>query len=297
MFINPYLSSLLDFFRWFAAFLVLISHLRSIVFVDYHDVQNHNIFIKFFYFITGFGHQAVIIFFVLSGFLVGGSIINKLKTNNFSLKKYFINRFSRLYIVVPVALIVGYVLDKVGYLYFNQSGLYTHEIYLTSVNYDISTRLNPLIFISNFFMLQTIITPTFGSNSSLWSLANEFWYYILFPLIFLVLTVRENYKKVIALVSTIMLSFFIYGVNEHGNMLLYFSIWILGASLWFLKKPIFKKIYIPTIFILFILAITRLGILNFLTGFHQDLLLSVSFSLIINSAMFNTKNKMNIFDF
>ena len=297
MFINSYLSSLLDFFRWFGAFLVLISHLRSIVFVDYNNLNNHNIFIKFFYFITGFGHQAVIIFFVLSGFLVGGSIINRLKTNNFSFKKYFINRFSRLYIVVPIALIIGYLFDKIGFMYFNQSGLYTNGIYLASINYDISTRLNPLILISNFFMLQTIITPTFGSNVPLWSLANEFWYYILFPLIILVLTARSYRNKLIALVLCILVSFFISGANKNGNMLLYFSIWLLGTFVWFIKKPIFKRIYMPTILMLFISVISRLGIFDFLNIFHKDLLLSISFCLIINTAMYHTKKQANILNF
>jgi peptidoglycan/LPS O-acetylase OafA/YrhL len=35
--------------------------------------------------------------------------------------------------------------------------------------------------------LQTILAPTFGTNGPLWSLANEFWYYVLFPLLFLAL--------------------------------------------------------------------------------------------------------------
>ncbi|WP_068772130.1 acyltransferase family protein [Termitidicoccus mucosus] len=31
--------------------------------------------------------------------------------------------------------------------------------------------------------LQTVAVPVFGTNSPLWSLANEFWYYVLFPLL------------------------------------------------------------------------------------------------------------------
>jgi peptidoglycan/LPS O-acetylase OafA/YrhL len=37
--------------------------------------------------------------------------------------------------------------------------------------------------VGNVFFLQTIVVPTFGSNGPLWSLANEFWYYMLFPAI------------------------------------------------------------------------------------------------------------------
>lgn len=40
-----------------------------------------------------------------------------------------------------------------------------------------------ITFIGNILFLQTILVPVFGSNSPLWSLANEFWYYISFPLV------------------------------------------------------------------------------------------------------------------
>ena len=48
--------------------------------------------LKAFYFLTGLGHQAVIIFFVLSGFFVGGSILKNLE--NFSFKRYFTTRLT-----------------------------------------------------------------------------------------------------------------------------------------------------------------------------------------------------------
>lgn len=41
---------------------------------------------------------------------------------------------------------------------------------------------NLFTLLGNVFFLQTILTPVFGSNDPLWSLANEFWYYIIFPL-------------------------------------------------------------------------------------------------------------------
>src|SRR5262249_24957688 len=42
-------------------------------------------------------------------------------------------------------------------------------------------NLNLPAFLGNLFFLQTIFCATFGSNGPLWSLANEFWYYVLFP--------------------------------------------------------------------------------------------------------------------
>jgi peptidoglycan/LPS O-acetylase OafA/YrhL len=39
-----------------------------------------------------------------------------------------------------------------------------------------------LTFAGNLFFLQTVAVPVFGSNSPIWSLANEFWYYLTIPL-------------------------------------------------------------------------------------------------------------------
>ena len=47
---------------------------------------------------------------------------------------------------------------------------------------DTTQLLAPHILFSNIFFLQGIYTPTFGTDGALWSLANEFWYYLLFPL-------------------------------------------------------------------------------------------------------------------
>jgi len=72
------LSNTLNFLRWFAALMVVVGHLRSFLFVEYNLVEHKTIFIKLFYFITGFGHQAVIIFFMISGYLVGGGSFEKI---------------------------------------------------------------------------------------------------------------------------------------------------------------------------------------------------------------------------
>src|SRR6185369_2558000 len=46
---------------------------------------------------------------------------------------------------------------------------------------------NLLVALANAVFLQTIAAPTFGSDAPLWSLAYEFWYYVMFPLLMLVL--------------------------------------------------------------------------------------------------------------
>jgi peptidoglycan/LPS O-acetylase OafA/YrhL len=51
------------------------------------------------------------------------------------------------------------------------------------------------VFLGNALFLQTIFVPAFGSNSPLWSLANEFWYYMLFPALMLTVYSPDNVKR------------------------------------------------------------------------------------------------------
>ena len=65
----------LDLIRGCSALLVCLSHLRNAMFVDYSALVHPNMAIKVFYAVTSFGHQAVMVFFVLSGYFVGGAVL------------------------------------------------------------------------------------------------------------------------------------------------------------------------------------------------------------------------------
>lgn len=64
----------LDALRFVAAFMVLLSHTRNTFFPAFGDLPDdqQNIFSMMLTMFCRMGHEAVIIFFVLSGFLVGG---------------------------------------------------------------------------------------------------------------------------------------------------------------------------------------------------------------------------------
>jgi len=47
---------------------------------------------------------------------------------------------------------------------------------------DVAQALTVRVFFGNLFFLQTILPPCSAPMELLWSLANEFWYYLLFPL-------------------------------------------------------------------------------------------------------------------
>ena len=71
-------DSTLDLVRGLSALLVMLGHLRSFLFLDFGELHGAGVIAKLFYFCTGLGHQAVMVFFVLSGYFVGGSVLSGL---------------------------------------------------------------------------------------------------------------------------------------------------------------------------------------------------------------------------
>ena len=187
---NTSLSWSLDFLRWVAAFLVVIGHLRSLMFVEYEKIESITIIDKMFYFFTGFGHESVIVFFVLSGYLVGGEFLRIDKTNKMFMI-YMIKRFSRIFMVFFPALIIGGIIDLIGSHWINYGGIYQNAFHIPSMNFSVLDRLTPEIFLTNLTMMQTSLGHTLGSNGPLWSLANEWWYYML-PLLLVLFTKSQS---------------------------------------------------------------------------------------------------------
>src|SRR5204863_1384009 len=58
------------------------------------------------YFLSGYGHTAVVVFFVLSGFLVGGTVIRSDRNGRWSWRGYVLQRGTRLYVVLIPALLL-----------------------------------------------------------------------------------------------------------------------------------------------------------------------------------------------
>jgi peptidoglycan/LPS O-acetylase OafA/YrhL len=176
---NARLSSFLNASRWWAAFLVAAHHVRHIVLADASDVALSGALVKTFYFITSLGTQAVMIFFVVSGYLVGGTAIARSRSRGFDLVDYAAKRTSRIYTVLVPALLVGGALDFVGVHFINSSELYTNGAHNERIAgfFAIAGKLDIATLLGNFLMLENILTTHLGTNSPLWSLVYEWWYY------------------------------------------------------------------------------------------------------------------------
>lgn len=188
----------LDLLRGLAAFLVLAGHLRGYIFQSFGQLEQAGvqvgIFVKMFYFATGLGHQAVMIFFALSGFLVGGKALDDILKHKFLWSNYFLRRLTRLWLVIIPTLLLTLALDQIGLgLTFGAGydGRY-YDLYAEGPRGPSGVEHSMFAFFGNVLFLQTICVPTFGSNGPMWSLANEFWYYVVFPLVAWVVLARVS---------------------------------------------------------------------------------------------------------
>ncbi len=192
-----------DFFDWTdlcraaAATLVAVSHARDVLMIDYPGQRPWLPF----YALTGFGHSGVIVFFVLSGFWISRSVLRRIDAPSFRTsfwRGYLIDRVSRLGIVLVPALVLGGLFDAAGAGWLHLP-IYQGLTGAHSVTQNVATTLTLPVFLGNLAFLQTIAVAPWGSNGPLWSLAFEFWYYIWFPALALLVRRRRVSPALLAL--------------------------------------------------------------------------------------------------
>jgi peptidoglycan/LPS O-acetylase OafA/YrhL len=220
------LSAFLDLSRWLSAFLVVIGHVRHLVLVDLKNVEERSIYVDLIYFVSGLGHEAVVVFFVISGYLVGGKALDKWIERWPDLRDYAIARFSRIYTVLIPALLVGLTIDAVGLYWFNSSELYTNSMqYQTdSLGREIASSMDASTFLGNLLFLQGILTGSLGSNGPLWSLSYEWWYYCIFALIGVSATSSSRFR-LFYLLGAIALTYLL-----PEKLVVWGLIWLLGVG-------------------------------------------------------------------
>lgn len=214
---NAYLW--MDVFRALAASLVAVSHIRDIVLRD--ASSSDNLITKTFYFLTGFGHIGVVVFFVLSGYWITRSVMNKIDNPNFW-RSYLIDRLSRLWIVLLPVIVIGGTLDWLGvnvWHFPNYMGLTGAH----SIPSRIAETLGWKELVAAPFFAAAILVPALGSNGPLWSLSYEFWYYIWFPAVAM-LVLR---KRITAALASVILGF-VAPALAYG-----FLSWLVGSALHF----------------------------------------------------------------
>lgn len=161
-------------------------------------------------------HAAVVVFFVLSGFVIAHTTTS----NNRGMVQYFQARFTRLWsIVLPALLITGLIEFLVIHVDIGLMVKYSRGFSLP--RYIISgCFLNEIWFFSS--------APPI--NVPLWSLGYEFWYYVIFGLWFYRKSGWLFYLPAIAACLFV-----------GPNILLMFPIWLAGCFVYNLPRPKIKE--------------------------------------------------------
>ncbi|WP_158290246.1 acyltransferase [Ramlibacter sp. WS9] len=224
----------LDLARGLSALAVCAGHLRAATFLDFAELQSPTAFHWALYFVTGLGHQAVMVFFVLSGFFVGGSVLKA--GVGFDATTYATARLVRLWTVLIPVLVVTAVVDLFLSAIHPEAltGAYHQQWNSGPTATDHSN--SPSTFLANIFFLQTITSPVFGTNRPLWSLANEFWYYLLFPMIGTAVGLcgparGRGARASLALLAVVIL-YLLPGMREG------FVVWLMGVGVYVVTRRI-----------------------------------------------------------
>lgn len=208
--IPSYASSQLDSLRGLSALLVLIAHTNQILVAPTTTIfSGIGILV---------GQAAVMVFFVLSGFLIGKSLTGNInKNSSLDIKKYFYDRFNRLYPPLILSIIIVGVLYIIApYLFATSSLSYIEtDHYLARENFEIT--LSSLF--SSMFFLNGFIGETISVNGPLWSLSYEFWYYVIAALL-----LKSSKPFYAIMLSILTISLFLL----NSDFFLHGIVWFLG---------------------------------------------------------------------
>jgi peptidoglycan/LPS O-acetylase OafA/YrhL len=163
--------------RWLAALEVAAAHIRIFGMFE----QHHNAVTHAFYFVSGLDHSAVLVFFVLSGFLVGGKTMELYRAPNIESewKTFLADRFSRIFtVLVPALVLTLFCFVVILHIAGNSPFVSTNHWSWAGFRPGLSHDANLVKWIGALFLLNGFGTTTLGSNSPLWSLSLEWFYYM-----------------------------------------------------------------------------------------------------------------------
>lgn len=198
----------LDWLRFLSAFIVVTAHARGAAFVEYGalDGIDKTPVVAIAYAITRIANEAVILFFVLSGFLVGGRTFSRIAQGTFRPTDFAIDRLVRIMLPLIPAL-----------------GLTAIVRIIVDGSFDIGSL------VGNIFALQGIIVDAFGNNVPLWSLAYLVWFYVLAYAIGLATTKRKLHLPSAMMLGVVACIFTILNPT-------YLFCWLIGAMA-YLRMP------------------------------------------------------------
>ncbi len=185
--------------------------------------------------IAGFDFEPVVVFFVLSGFLVGGKVVERLIAGEFHPGAYALDRFSRIYIPLFPALLLSAL----------AAYLAGRPVAMTEL-------------LGNLASLQEVLVPPFAGNGPLWSLSYEVWFYIIAGAGAAAFCVRDS--RVVWAFLLLILGFLVF--TRLQASLLY--CWLLGA----VAFPM-RRMRLSAVVIVPAMVVTAIGVVASQLGFRN----------------------------
>lgn len=209
--LNKNESIYLDFIRVLASQLVLVGHAISYFSIATYFHQPNFPWMQ---------NIAVVIFFILSGFVITYSTNKKASSGVYSFKLYSIDRYSRIFAAFIPALLFVVSLD-----FISQS--------ISQADYRYFEAFNLPTFIANLFMLQDYPLSgftSFGSARPFWTISIEWWIYLFFGYVYFIVngTQKLNAKTLVLLAFFAIIPCYNLIGGRGGALSLY---WILGMLL------------------------------------------------------------------
>jgi peptidoglycan/LPS O-acetylase OafA/YrhL len=259
---------ILDSMRGMAATVIVFHHTYtrfSFLYIDKEPTRLHLIFT----FISNLNVQAVLFFFILSGFSICLSLKKGLPITKVLFNEYVYRRLRRILPLYYFAIVFTFI-----------SGLITHAIYK---NDDFSIKC----LLGNVFFLQCSKSyngnwfAPYGDNGPLWSLSFEMFYYFFFPVFILLLakclkenTISEKMNR-IALTSTFLFSLGCMFINNYVffpyiAFAALFYVWYCGffiACLYLQERIVIKNDFF--LIIIFIIASGALLYIKVSAGLYK----------------------------
>jgi peptidoglycan/LPS O-acetylase OafA/YrhL len=226
--LNPRESLYLDLLRTLAALAVILSHAASIFTMPRAPT---------------WGHEAVIVFFVLSGYVIS----HVADTRETDARTFIVARLARLWSVLVPAMALTALCDFAGRHYGIDRSIYASS----PANMPVLRLAAPL-----FFLSETWISIQPLSNGVVWSLCAEFWYYMLFAAWNFA---KPGRRRIILLAAAALLA-------GHKALLL-MPIWLMGVALQ--RSSALRRVATPRrSLVLFTVAFALIAGILLLGGYH-----------------------------
>ena len=212
---------ILDSIRGIASLIVLFHHIFKLNKENFHIYLSDWIF-NIFDFVSNLNLEAVLLFFIISGFSIGLSTFKRPLNNKAALNGYLYRRFKRILPIYWIAIIISLIF---GFL-----------MHLENLpDFSIKNLIGNLLFLQTSKIISESWIIPYGLNGPLWSLSFEMFFYLFFPFVYLFnlkyLNKKNIYFKYSTLVLLVVLGIFI---NKKIFFIPYFLFlsgfvtWVLG---------------------------------------------------------------------